>query len=262
MAWLLGACSTRLVPGTLLFLLFQSLLLLGGLLALLCAEAAQLAERGRGAADRADAAMAALPGRYLERHAVRRCRHRRFRRAGAGTRAGRIRPGLIAGLLLLALAAAVRQNGVVLSAGGGARSGVDRAAQEAGWPGLRFSGRQSWSLLLSVNLALASRSDGGDGATAEIRLAQSYDLAGALSPANPICRCLAAQPDLDRLLRRRGARALHAAAQRSFRRRSGLSIRRVADAPDGAICRRLESAGSGPSRALSARAVGRISPRC
>ena len=81
MAWLLGLFD-RLVPGTLLFLIFQSLLLLAALLALLWLQASRLGERGAGGRDRADAAMAALSGRNLEGHPVRRCRHRRFCRPG------------------------------------------------------------------------------------------------------------------------------------------------------------------------------------
>ena len=63
----------------------------------------------------------------------------------------------------------------------------------------------SLALLLGLNLVLASRSDGGDGAAAEIRLAQSYDLAGAFArePDLSAARC---RPDLDRLLRGPGAR--------------------------------------------------------
>ena len=72
-------------------------------------------------------------------------------------------------------------------------------------PGLSGRGRGAG---LGVSLALAARSDGGDGAAAEMRLGQSYDLAGAL----------AREPDLSlpswrrttriwtRLLRGRGAR--------------------------------------------------------
>ena len=77
MDWLLGLFD-RLVPGTLLFLIFQGLLLLLALLALLWLQAARMAVRGIGGRDRADTAMAALSGRNLEGHAVCGCRHRRF----------------------------------------------------------------------------------------------------------------------------------------------------------------------------------------
>ena len=102
---------------------------------------------------------------------------------------------------MLVLAAAVRQNGVVL---------LPVAAITLA---LTTPGRWRWGLaflaaalvlVAGLDLILASRGDGGDGAAAEIRLAQSYDLAGAFARQPDLSVPLS--PNLDRLLRGPGAR--------------------------------------------------------
>jgi hypothetical protein len=50
---------------------------------------------------------------------------------------------------------------------------------------------------------LASHTDGGDGASAEVRLGQTYDLAGALSQKPRLALPLGGDPELDRALRTR-----------------------------------------------------------
>ncbi len=56
----------------------------------------------------------------------------------------------------------------------------------------------------AMNLALAPRTDGGEGASAELLRGQSYDLAGALARDPALTLPLASDPGLDRLLRTRG----------------------------------------------------------
>lgn len=227
MAWLLGVFDS-LVPGTFLFLLFQSLLLLGGLLALLALKPRGWLSAGLALlivltpqwllyqgdiwkdmlfADAAIAGFAALAWHARRPHPAR----------------------AIAGLLLLVLAAAVRQNGVVL---------LPVAAVTLA---LIMPGRWRWGLgflaaglvlLLGLNLVLAARSDGGDGAAAEIRLAQSYDLAGAFTREPDLSVPL--PPDLDRLLRGPGARLYTPLRNDPFAADPALSKAR-SDAPDGVI---------------------------
>jgi hypothetical protein len=135
----------------------------------------------------------------------------------------------ILALLLLVLAAAVRQNGLVLLPVAAVTLAL---TTPGGWrPGLAFLAA-GLVLLLGLDLVLASRSDGGDGAAAEIRLAQSYDLAGAFARAPDLSVPL--PPDLDRLLRGPGARLYTPLRNDPFAADPVLSKAR-SDAPDGAI---------------------------
>ena len=100
----------------------------------------------------------------------------------AWQRAGRIRRA-DPGALLLALAAAIRQNGYAFA-------GRSRDPGPDGTGTLETGPRLSGGRLCSAaghRPGSASRSDGGDGAAAEIRLAQSYDMAGP-SPATRTVR--------------------------------------------------------------------------
>jgi hypothetical protein len=233
MAWLLGLFD-RLVPGTLLFLIFQSLLLLLALLALLWLQPRGWASVVLAAAivltpqwllyqgeiwkdilfaDSAIAGFAAL--------AV----HAQTRRLAA----------LVLAIVLLALAASTRQNGLVL---------LPVAAVTAGLIAQRRGGsswRQGVLFLLAVlvltgglNLALAPRTDGGEGASAEVRLGQSYDLAGALARQPDLVLPLGADPGLDRLLRTR-ASALYTPLRNDPMAADPAISRALSDAPDGVI---------------------------
>jgi len=226
MAWLLGVFDA-LVPGTFLFLLFQGLLLLGGLLALLALKPRGWLSAGVALAivltpqwllyqgdiwkdmlfaDAAIAGFAALAWHARQPHPA----------------------WAIAGLLLLVLAAAVRQNGVVLLP----VAAILALTAPRGWRWGPAFLAVSLALLLSLNLVLASRSDGGDGAAAEIRLAQSYDLAGAFAREPDLTVPL--PPDLDRLLRGPGARLYTPLRNDPFAADPAISKAR-GDAPDGAI---------------------------
>jgi len=206
MAWLLGAADS-VVPGPLLFLIFQSSLLLAALLVLLWSRPRRwsavplallvvltpqwLLYQGEIWKDIlfADAAIAGFASLAL------------------AARSGRI-GWLIPSGLLLALAAATRQNGLVLlPVAAVVLALIAKRMGRSGWAtGLGFL-LATAGLSAGISLALMAHGDGGDGAAAEIRLAQSYDLAGALArdPGLSLPTLAQADPGFDRLLRRRGA---------------------------------------------------------
>ena len=89
-------------------------------------------------------------------------------------------------------------------------------------------------LTAAVNLALARRTDGGDGASAQLRLGQSYDLAGALARKPGLVLPLGADPELDRVLRSRG-RALYTPLHNDPMAADPAVSRALTDPPDGVI---------------------------
>jgi hypothetical protein len=229
MAWLLGVFDSW-GAGTLLFLLFQSLLLLGALLALLA-----LKPRGRLAplvallivltpqwllyqgeiwkdvlfADAAIAGFAALAWHARRPH-----------------------PALpILALVLVALAASVRQTGIVLLPVAAVTLALTAPGRGRWKWGLAFLAA-GLVLLVGIGVGLAPRTDGGDGAAAEVRLAQSYDLAGALARAPQLA--LPLPPDMDRLLRGPGARLYTPLRNDPFAADPALNQVR-SNAPDGVI---------------------------
>ncbi len=225
MAFLLGLFD-RLVPGTLLFLLFQSLLLLGGLLGL-------LALKPRGWLSAVVALLIVLSPQWLlyqgeiwKDMLFADAAIAGFAALAWHARQPRLWIALLA-LVLLVLAASVRQNGIVLlpvAAAVFAFSGRWRQ-------GLLFLAA-SLALLAGVAAGLAPRSDGGDGASAEIRLAQSYDMAGAFARRPGLQLPLPA--DLDRLLKGPGARLYTPLRSDPFAAEPVISRAR-ADAEDGTI---------------------------
>jgi hypothetical protein len=235
MAFALGLFD-RLVPGTLLFLVFQGALMLAALLALLWLKprnwTAPLVALGivltpqwllyQGEiwkdmlfADAAIAGFAAL--------------------AVAAAR-GLSRPWLVGSALLLTVAACTRQNGLVLLPVAAVTLGlIARRQGLKGWlygAGFLFA---ALGLGAAVTLALAARGDHGDGASAQLRLGQSYDLAGAFSRqpglALPLSRTA---PALDRLLRSRGA-ALYTPHHNDPMAADPAIGRAISGAPRGAI---------------------------
>jgi len=231
MAWLLGVFDS-LVPGTFLFLLFQSLLLLGGFLAL-------LALKPRGWLSAGMALLIVLTPQWLlyQGDIWKDMLFADAAIAGFAVLAWQARrphpAWVVLALLLLVLAAAVRQNGLVLLPVAAITLALTAPGpQNRRWrPGLAFL-TVGLLLLLGLNLVLASRGDGGDGAAAEIRLAQSYDLAGAFARAPDLPVPL--PPDLDRLLRGPGAKLYTPLRNDPFAADPALSKAR-SDAPDGAI---------------------------
>lgn len=206
MAWLLGLFDAA-VPGTLLFLIFQSGLLLfallafvwlrprmgwaGAIVALLIVLTPQwLLYQGEIWKDIlfADSAIAGFAALAL---------------------ASRDRRWLIAALLLLSLAAMTRQNGVVVLPVAAAVVGMASARRQGhrkGWVHGGLFLAATICLAAGGTLALAARGDGGDGAASQIRVAQSYDLAGAVTrdPALPLPALAARDPHLEAVLRAKG----------------------------------------------------------
>jgi hypothetical protein len=232
MAWLLGLLD-RVVPGTLLFLIFQSLLLLGALLALLWLKP-------RGWMSAALALLIVLTPQWLLYQGeiwkdilFADAAIAGFAGLAVAARHWRI-PALILPGLLLVLAAATRQNGIVLLPV--AAVTVALIAPRRGWvTGLGFL-VLTLALTTGVSLALMARGDGGDGASAEIRLGQSYDLAGALrrDPILPLPTLAAADPQLATLLRGRGA-ALYSSLRNDPFAADAAVNHALSNAPDGAI---------------------------
>jgi hypothetical protein len=234
MSWLLGQFDA-LVPGTLLFLIFQSGLLAGALLALLW-----LKPRGWGSV--AVAALIVLTPQWLlcqgeiwKDMLFADAAIAGFAALAVYARKARI-TWVILSALLLALAAAARQNGVVLLPVAALTLGL--IAPRRRWThGLGFLAA-TLALVLAIHLALAPRSDGGEGAQAEIRLGQSYDLAGALArqPDRAVPTLAMEEHQLEQLLRHRGAALYTPLHNDPFAADPAINAA-LSDAPDGAISR-------------------------
>ncbi len=233
MDWLLGLFD-RLVPGTLLFLIFQSLLLLVALLALLW-----LQPRGWRSVVLA-AAIVLTPQWLLFQGEI--WKDMLFADAAIAGFAAlafyaqtRRLAGLVLAALLLALASSVRQNGLVVLPMAAVSLGlIARCQGGSAWRQGLFFLLAALALGGALNLVLASRTDGGEGASAELRRGQTYDLVGALAGEPSLALPLDADPALDRLLRIRG-RALYSPLQSdSFAADPAIS-QALSNAPDGAI---------------------------
>jgi hypothetical protein len=237
MSWLLGLFDS-IVPGPLLFLIFQSALLLLALLgvlrlmprvtwwslalaALIVLTPQWLLYQGEIWKDIlfADAAVAGFVALAL---------------AGRGTDIGKAWLGAAA--LLLVLAACTRQNGVVLLPVAAVAFGFARRGQKHRWLFAAGFFTATLAISLGVTALLTLRGDGGAGASAEIRLAQSYDLAGALARDGTLAlpRLAATDGKLESLLRDRGARLYSPARNDPFAADPQIS-QAIANAPDGAI---------------------------
>ena len=233
MDWLLGLFDS-LVPGTLLFLIFQSLLLLLALLALLW-----LQRRGWRSVVLAAAIVLTPQWLLFQGEIWKDILFADATIAGFAALAiyaqTRSRAGLVMSVLLLALAASTRQNGLVVLPVAAVSAGLAARRHDASaWRhGVLFL-LATLALAGGLNLALASRTDGGDGASAELRRGQTYDLAGALAREPSLALSLQSDPELDRLLRTRG-RSLYSPLQSdSFAADPGIN-QALANAPDGAI---------------------------
>ena len=182
MAWLLGLFDS-ILPGTLLFLVFDSLLLMGALLALV-----SLRPRGWGTALVA-LAMVLTPqwlmfqGQIWKDILGANAAIAGFAALAVFTHRHRKR-WLLLSMLLLALATAARQNAIVLLLP--AALVVAASWPRPNWPHKGWTVGLCFLLIaaglgVGTNLFLMARSDGGDGAAAQVRLGQAYDLAGALA---------------------------------------------------------------------------------
>jgi hypothetical protein len=241
MAWLLGLFD-RLVPGTLLFLVFQGLMLLSALLALLW-----LKPRGWSSVALA-AAMVLMPQWLLYQGEI--WKDMLFADAAiAGFAALAVHAqtrkpaGLVLAAVLLALAVSARQNGLILLPVAAVTCGLIARRQDgSGW---RQPWHQPWrqgvfflaavlALAGALNLALASRTDGGEGANAELRRGQSYDLAGALARDPGLVLPLNSDPGLEGALRTRG-RALYSPLQSDAFAADPAISQALSNASDGTI---------------------------
>jgi hypothetical protein len=239
MAFLLGLFD-RLVPGTLLFLIFQSLLLLGALLALLWLKP-------RGWISTALAAAIVLTPQWLL-YQGEIWKDILFANAAIAAFAAlalyaetRKWAALIVAALLLSLAASARQNGLVLLPVAAVTTGlIARRLGRSGWrEGILFL-LATVILVAALNLALFPRTDGGDGASAQLRMGQSYDLAGALARDPGLALPLGADPDLDRVLRSKG-RALYTPLHNDPLAADPTFSRTLSEAPDGVVARAWRS---------------------
>ena len=242
MAWLLGVFDA-VVPGTLLFLLFQTLLLLGALLVLL-----PLKPRSTGTVLVALAIVLTpqflmFQGQIWKDILGANAAIAGFTALAVFAKTERKR-WLVAAALLLALAAGVRQNAVVL---------LPVAALAASWAAPRKRWLLGIGLLivtvtlgLGTSLWLVSRSDGGDGAAAQVRLGQAYDLAGALArdPHLPLPSLAAEDPAFEKVLRQKSPLLYTPLRNDPFAADPAVN-RGLGDAPDGAVGRAWKGLVSG-----------------
>ncbi|MDB5735462.1 MAG: hypothetical protein JWN16_2099, partial [Alphaproteobacteria bacterium] len=235
MAFLLGLFDAA-IPGTVLFLIFQSGLLLLALLALLW-----LKPRGW-IAPLVALAIVLTPQWLLYQGEIWKdmlfadAAIAGFAALAVAAQRSLSRPWLAASALLLTLAACTRQNGVVLLPVAAVTLGW--IAHRQGFRGWIYAGAFLFATIgtgAAVTLALAARGDGGDGAAAQLRLGQSYDLTGAFSRAPALVLPLTkTDPALDRLLRGRGA-ALYTPLHNDPMAADPAISQAISDAPGGAI---------------------------
>lgn len=204
MAFLLGLFD-RLLPGTLLFLIFQSALLLAGLLAILWLRPRNWATVAVALAMVLTPQWLLYQGEIWKDILFSTCAIAGFAGLALFARDGR-RLWLAVSGALLVLAAATRQNGLALLPMAAVTLGlIARRQARSGW-------RHGVTFLLvtlagtaTVALALMARGDGGNGARMQIRVAQTYDLAGALArdPSLALPELRRGAPALESQLRQR-----------------------------------------------------------
>ena len=134
------------------------------------------------------------------------------------------------------------------AAGGGGDAWRHRAPHTGKPAGAYGAGLLAVTVLLAGGASWRWRraATAATGAAAEIRLAQSYDLAGALAHDNQALRCLDCKAPIRScaaLLRGRGAALYTPLRNDPFAADPAIS-QALADAPDGAISARLAGAGS------------------
>jgi hypothetical protein len=216
MAWMLGLADAA-HPGTGLFILFDSILLFGGMLSILW-----IAPRVSWAAAAIAAITVALPQFVLYQGIV--WKDVLFADAAIGgfvllahaaSRWTSARPRwllIVAAFSLFALATLARQNGAIALAFGAIALFVIARKNHIGWRGAVVCaigmGTAAALVVLAATLALAQRASGGSGPLGQIRLLQLYDLIGE-AKADPGLRLDVlshTNPDLERLIRSDGVR--------------------------------------------------------
>ena len=216
MAWMLGLADAA-HPGTGLFILFDSILLFGGMLSILW-----IAPRVSWAAAAIAAITVALPQFVLYQGIVWKdvlfadaaiggfvlLAHAASRWTSASPRWLLI----VAAFSLFALATLARQNGAIALAFGAIALFVIARKNHVGWWNAVVCtigmGTAAALVVLAASLALAQRASGGSGPLGQIRLLQLYDLIGE-AKADPGLRLDVlshTNPDLERLIRSDGVR--------------------------------------------------------
>jgi hypothetical protein len=238
MAWLLGLFD-RLWPGPALFVLFDAALLLGAWGLLL--------QRGQRVDWRAGLVLLAIcltPQFLLYQGTV--WKDILFANAAVAAfvalalmAADGNKFWLAAFAPLLVLAALARQNGIVLAPAGAVALGWIVAQRQGPRRGIAWGAAMLGLLLVlagGATMALALRGDDGDGASAELRTAQVYDMIGALAAApNLALPQLAAQdPVLSKAMRGDGVRLYSPRGADRLSLSPSLTAA-IFDAPDGLI---------------------------
>lgn len=242
MAWLLGL-SDHLLPGPGLFLLFVSGLLLGAwllllrtgrpgwatvvILLLIFATPQMLLYQGTIWKD-VLFANAAIAGFSCLAAAATLWRQARARFVL-----------LLLSSLLLGLAALARQNGFVLLPVAAVCLGLIAARQQSVRAGWRYGAgllATCLMMMLSANFALGLRGDHGQGASDQLRLAQTYDLVGAirLDPSIRLTVLEERAPDLDAAIRKDGV-ALYSPHLVDTLEGSSVLTQAIYRAPPGAV---------------------------
>jgi hypothetical protein len=215
MAWLLGLFDAVL-PGTGLFVVFDSLLLVAALVSLVWMGA-----RASWAAVAAALMIVLMPQFLLYQGIV--WKDVLFANAAVAgfvclaqceARWGRHRARLILAALaaaLFVLAMLVRQNGAIVAILGALAFGTIAARAEGARRGVVHGAALLAVVLMAgwaASSALALRSDGGAGPVAQLKLLRLYDLVGAVAtePALPLDRLTDDAPDLEGLIRTDGVR--------------------------------------------------------
>jgi hypothetical protein len=146
---------------------------------------------------------------------------------------------LFACVPLLVLAALARQNGIVLAPAGAVALGWIVARRHGVRRGIAYgAGMLALLLVLAggATMALALRGDDGDGASAELRTAQVYDMIGALaaSPGLALPQLDAQDPTLSKIMRSDGVRLYSPRGADTLSLSPSLTAA-IFDAPDGLI---------------------------
>jgi hypothetical protein len=242
MAWLLGLFDS-LIPGTGLYLIFTGLLLLGGWFVLM--------RPGRPSFGTAILLLLIFATPQLVLYQGTIWKDVLFADAGIAGFAclaacaahwRRPRPRLVfltLAALFLALAELARQNGFLLLPVAALCLGLVAAKLESRGTGWRYGlGLLAASLALAIasNLGLNIRSDGGEGAAEQLRLAQVYDLVGAVRQDPTVRFSLLERraPGLNAAIRKDGA-ALYSPHLVDTLENSATLTRAIYGAPPGAI---------------------------
>ena len=246
MAWLLGLFDA-LLPGPSLFVVFQAGLVLGALLSILW-----LRPRASWAVTVVALLCLLTPHFFLYQGIVWKdvlfadaalAGFAALAQAAVQWERPYLRLALILlAFLLLSLAAMTRQNGVIILAVGGMALAwvARRKGARAAMGGAAFAAALLFSM--TVSFVLAARSDGGEGARAELTMLQIYDIAGMLhaQPELALEKIHARDPRLESVLRGDGMR-LYTPTRNDTLYAAPVLVQAIAGAPRGVIFSQWQS---------------------